>query len=243
LRYAFAVAVDNRLLSRDHPPSFKPVMLPESEPRQGFLEPPEFARLVDALPEYLKNPITFLYVTGWRRGAMLKVDWARDVKLERDAGNIVGGTLTLQAANAKNGKAQRLPLVGDLLEVVRRAWAEREPECPYVFHDRDRPRKPGDERVGKIGNFKKSWSTACAKAGFSGLLVHDLRRSCARNLVRAGVPERVAMSVTGHRTRAMFDRYSITSEADLTGALERASEYIARRSSESPKVVPLRKVL
>jgi integrase len=183
-----------------------------------------------------------MYTTGWRKSAMRTLEWARDLKLEFDAGIVVGGTLTLQPSNAKNKRAQRLPLTGDLLEVIRRAWTEREPECPYVFHDRDRPRKPNDDRVGAIGNFKSAWSTACEKAGFTGLFVHDLRRSGARNLVRAGVPEHIAMAITGHRTRSMFDRYDIASDEDLTNALDRVTVYNERRATETPKVVPLRQV-
>ena len=78
----------------------------------------------------------------------------------------------------------------------------------FVFH-----------RKGKqIRRFDKAWNSACAEAKVPGRLVHDFRRTAVRNMVERGVPERVAMMISGHRTRSIFDRYHIVSKKDLREA-------------------------
>jgi integrase len=229
LRRAFAVMVEARKLSRDHVPVMP--MLPKPKPRQGFLEPADFERLCAALPEHLHDPVRFLYLSGWRKEEMHTLEW-RDVELEHDrSGAIIGGVIRLRAERSKNKKSRMLPLSDDLLAIIAHTNAGRTLACPNVFQHDGKP----------IGSFRKAWLAACKAAGFGGLLVHDLRRSCVRNLVRAGVPESVAMKITGHLTRTIFDRYDIVAASDLEAAMTKVSGYVRERAQEKPKVVPLRK--
>ncbi len=102
--------------------------------------------------------------------------------------------------------------------------------CKYVFH-----------RMGKpIKNFRKAWITATEDAGFACKVPHDLRRCAVRNLKRSGVDDTVAMSITGHVTRSVFDRYNIVSEDDLRDAIERQQAHLDKQPQRS-KVVPLPK--
>ena len=99
----------------------------------------------------------------------------------------------------------------------------------HVFHRNGEP----------IRYFRRSWISACIAAGLGkevkdeeGKVVervayripHDYRRSAARNLSRAGVPERVIMQLCGWKTRSVFDRYRIVSESDLAEGLERLAQ-------------------
>lgn len=76
----------------------------------------------------------------------------------------------------------------------------------------------GDKKPYPIISLNKAWQAACRSAGCPGRIPHDLRRTAVRNLVRAGISERVAMQMTGHKTRSVFERYNITSAGDLRDA-------------------------
>jgi integrase len=231
LRRAFNIMVRAKKLSRDHVPAMPMFNKKTLKVRQGFIEPAAFERLHAALPEHLRDPIRFLFLSGWRKNEMLTLEW-RDVELERgERGEIIAGTARLRPEQSKNDEARALPLPGELLEIIARAHAARSLACPRVFQRDGAP----------LGSFRKAWASACKAAGFRGLLVHDLRRSAVRNLVDSGLPDGVAMLITGHKTRSIFDRYNIRDETDVKVAMAKAVEWVRKEAKLQPKVVPLRK--
>ena len=204
-------------------------LLDEQNTREGFFEPADFWAVCKYLATDLADLAIFAYLTGWRKGEVLGLEW-RNVTLDRRRGGvIVGATVTLPAARSKNKKARKVVLRDALLDVLLRRVAVRRLDCPYVFHRDGTP----------VRSFRRAWLTACKHAGVEGKVFHDLRRSGVRNMVRAGVPELVAMRISGHRTRSVFDRYDITSEADLERAAEQTSRYVVEKCTEAPHVVAL----
>lgn len=190
-------------------------LLEENNSRRGFLDHGSFLAMRDGLPAHLKDPVTFLYLSGWRVSEMRTLEW-RDVDL-------ADHQVRLRPEESKNKHGRVLPLRGELREIFGRARQNRRAECPFVFHDEGEP----------IGDFRKAWKTACKKAGISAIIVHDLRRTAVRNMVRAGIPERVAMELSGHKTRRIFDRYNIVSDEDLNAATDRLEDHLTRQPAAS----------
>ena len=217
------------LAAKHEPPKMdkapKVPKLKDADPRQGFFEHDEYLKLLDALPSYLKPVLTFGYKTGWRKGEILNLGW--------DRVNLKEGTVRLKPSQTKNSQAKTIVLDEELKGLLRGQRNTKSRGCPYVFH-----------RNGKrIKDFRGTWKKACKDAGLEGKIFHDLRRTAVRNMVRAGVPEVVAMKVSGHKTRSTFERYNIVDEKDLKQAAVSLSEYLDSKvtgKNTGTKVSPIR---
>ncbi len=209
LAQAFRLAIERQHLS--NAPAIR--RLPEENVRQGFFTEQEFRGVIENLPGYLKDFALFGYLTGWRKGEIASLRWQ----------DVDGDVIRLLPENSKNGEGLTVPLVGELADLMERRKAARRVKTPtgfglaaLVFHHGGRP----------IVDLRKSWATATKLAGVPGRLLHDLRRCAVRNLVRAGVPQDVARSITGHKTASVFSRYNIVAEDQKREALLRTQAYL-----------------
>ena len=222
VRRAFSLGVQNgKLIQKVYVP-----MLKESSPRSGFFERHQFESVCAHLPEPLRPVVTFAYITGWRKSEILGLQW-RNIDFQ-------AGRVTLDAGTTKNDAARTFPFTQELQALLEGQKTDTDAlqrklgtVIPWIFH-----------RDGKrIRVFRKAWHTACQGAGVPGRIPHDFRRTAVRNLVRAGIPERVAMTMTGHKTRAVFERYNIVSEGDLEMAARKLDE--AALKTEQHSTAPL----
>ncbi len=190
--------------------------LPEENARQGFFESDEIERVISHLPDYLKDAVRFAYLSGWRRGEIFTLRWTDVDQKAR--------VIRLRSEESKNGQGRTLALEGELHSIIQRRFQARivtKKDTPpiistLVFHHDSNP----------IVDIKKAWTKACDKARVGKKLFHDLRRTAIRNMVRAGVPESIAMKISGHKTRAVFDRYNIVDERDIRDAIKKTQHFL-----------------
>lgn len=213
-----------RLLSRvaPRPPAF-PQLSEKGNARIGFVPREHVERVIPHLSQWVRPVVWFLFFTGWRvKKEVLRLRWDVNVDFE-------GSLVVLPGVMTKSMRSRAFPFAAlPPLAALLREQREKTPDwCPWVFH------RNGE----RIKSFDRTWRTACRKAGVPIYLRHDFRRTAARNLKRAGVPDRIIMDLVGWSTRAMFDRYNIVDEADLSeGVAKLAASSAAMATREDPLV-------
>jgi integrase len=135
------------------------------------------------------------------------------------------GIVRIEAGEAKNDEARTIYIDEELNEIFKEQWEvskKAKKLLPNIFLNK--------HGLGKIKDFRCAWKNACEKSGIGEKLFHDLRRTAVRNMVRSGIPEQVAMMISGHKTRSVFNRYNIVNDADLKLASEKYQKYLYSRT-------------
>jgi len=245
MRHTFRLAMNGRkLLVMPHIP-----MLKENNVRSGFFTRAEVDRLCAQLKEPLASMVRFAFITGWRLEEVRSLEWP-SVDFAR-------GEIRLAAGTTKNRDGRVFPMTTELRALLaeletraKKAMKERAGETVQQFSA-----LTGRVFAG-VGEFRKTWKTACYKAGLpcvvkpiiirghaqfnkdgspkvrvikSTRIFHDLRRSAIREWIKNGMPEKHAMMLSGHKTRSVLDRYNIVGESDLREAV-RYMEQMPRES-------------
>jgi Phage integrase family len=209
-------------------------------PRSGFFERSQFEAVKRQLRRDLQVAVTIAYAFGWRTQSEV-------LRIQRAEVDLAACTIRIPPGRIKNDDGRVVSLTLELVEMLRAQDEQVQllemdlgHKVPHLF-----PYLSGEHKGHRIQDFRKAWQTACLNAmleelegearaqreselkaavareekpGLLKMLRHDFRRTGVRNMVNRGVPERVAMTVTGHKTRNVFDRYHIASPADLQEA-------------------------
>jgi integrase len=241
LRRMFSIAKkDDKLSAAPYFP-----MLKEAKPRQGFLDRGQYETLLGCLPDYLRLPFSIAYFSAMRLKEVLGLRWEQV--------DFFSNQIVLRAGETKNDEGRIVPVIPELRALLREQFAKREPGCPSVCFRLDS--KGHAVKIGSFAKAWRSACVKAAlgemvpavdaagspiyakqrvdrkrskrklKMIFQGTIFHDLRRTGVRNLVRAGVPEGVAMAISGHKTRSTFQRYNITSANDISDAAKKLANF------------------
>lgn len=198
-------------------------MLKENNVRKGFFEHGEFLALREVLPGYLKGFVTFAYKTGWRVSEIKGLTWSQV--------DLANGIVRLEVGETKNDSGRTVYLDEELKNIFQYQSEQRknrEKILPWVFTN--------NTDNASLKDFRRSWQKACVEAKIGNRLFHDFRRTAVRNMVRAGIPERVAMMISGHKTRNVFERYNIVSDTDLKIAAQKQQAYLQAQSVQSNQI-------
>lgn len=235
-----------------HAPKIKKLSTKGNQ-RTGFFEIDDYMKMKEALPGYLVPSFMLAYKSGMRREEIYGLLIEQYNTFEKQ--------LILNASDTKTKETRILKLDPEMDEKIRRLIEfknKRFPECLYIFYNNEGERimdfrESWDTALIKAGYGLKFICKDCGNTikfdhkpkkgericpcGCNQLkrdnkLFHDLRRTGVRNLVRSGVPEKVAMLISGHKTRTVFERYNITSEKDLKDATEKSYEYQKMKEAE-----------
>jgi len=254
LRRAFNLA------RRSTPPKVRVVpyfpMLKEQNTRTGFVEEKDYAQLTAGATElWLRTLLELAYTYGWRRGELLSLRVRQN--------NFEQRTIRLDPGTTKNDEGREVAMTPKVYALLRSACEGKGPNDFVLTREKGSPvrdfRDAWYELCVKVG-LGKFFCANCAQPvvlvqkryecaqcnkkltkdelRYEGRILHDMRRSAAKSLRAAGVPESVIMATGGWKTAAMFRRYAIVSSADQRAAMDALERWRAQNGPEQPPKPP-----
>ncbi|MCX5834027.1 MAG: site-specific integrase [Deltaproteobacteria bacterium] len=204
-------AFDNDLVGGDVLRTFKRVkrlLKRNANARDRIITPEQFRDLMGKLPRHTRAIVATAFYTGMRRGEILSLTW--------DKVDLKNRLIKLNAQDTKDGEPRKIPICDELYLILR--------SIPMPIHDdhvflyRGKP----------VKDIRTALARSCRDIGLEygrvnteGFVFHDLRHTFNTLMRKAGVAESVIMSITGHSTREMFDRYNTIDEEDTRLALSK----------------------
>lgn len=202
-------------------------MLKEDNTRTGFLESKQHDKLAAECAKaglWMRAIFEVGVTYGWRHGELLGLRVSRV--------DLLAGTIRLEPGTTKNREGRQVTMTQSVRALLSQCIHGKTSE-EYVF-----TREDGIP----VRDFRGAWAAACEAANVPTLLFHDLRRTAARNLRRAGVAEGIIQKIGGWKTRSVFERYAIVSDRDINDAMialeatqqRDHAEATARQESSAP---------
>ena len=204
-------------------------MYRENNTRQGFLEDAQYDKLAAACAKrglWLRAMFETAVQFGWRIGEL------KNMRVRQ--ADIAAGMLRLEPGTTKNREGREAAMPPTLALLIRQCVTGKRPDDHLFTRDGGKP----------VKDFRGAWEESTKEAGVPDLLVHDLRRTAVRNMIRRGIPQHLAMRISGHKTDSVFRRYAIVSPTDLREAAVKMAQPIpsftidSQSTGESKRVIP-----
>jgi integrase len=195
-------------------------MLREDNIRTGFLESKQHDSLAGETGKiglWMRAMFETGYTYGWRHEELLAL-LVRQVSLS-------AGTIRLEPGTTKNDQGREVSMTVPVRTLLTQCVNGKGPNDHVFTRENGKP----------VRDFRGAWEKACDAAKVPGLLFHDLRRTAARNLRRAGVAEGVIMKIGGWKTRSVFERYAIVSQSDIRDAMAKLEAGQQRDNAEAAR--------
>jgi integrase len=216
LRRAFSLGFDSEPQKVSRVPKFHRFIVSEQgNERRGFVEQPDYRKLAELAAKqlWLRGLLALAYTYGFRKAELLGMRCSQV--------DLLNDTICLYAGETKNGEGRIVALTRECRDLVVELRKGKQPEDYLLTRGNREP----------IRDLRGTWDVLVKAAGLPGLLLHDFRRSAVRNMIRAGVPQKTAREISGHKTDAVFNRYNIVSEADIRDAARKLEARLVIHSS------------